>query len=250
MTYHDDSATQLSDPPEVNYELDLELGSLTNLVEMLSPASIFELSIDKAGNRTLRYQIAKRTIDMIFAWALLVILSPIILTTLLVLTITTRGKPFFRQIRMGEGGEPFVMYKFRTMKLDAEALCDDVTNEMDGPVFKNRSDSRITRIGRWLRKTSIDEMPQLINVLSGDMSLVGPRPPIPEEVLEYDPLQKRRLSVKPGLTCLWQVSGRSNTQFEDWMKMDLWYVDHQNLTNDLLLLMKTPWAVISGKGAY
>jgi lipopolysaccharide/colanic/teichoic acid biosynthesis glycosyltransferase len=117
-------------------------------------------------------------------------------------------------------------------------------------VFKNRSDPRITLVGRFLRKTSIDELPQLFNALRGDMSLIGPRPPLPQEVLQYTPLQRKRLSVRPGLTCLWQVSGRNEIGFTRWMKMDLWYIKHQNLLTDFALLLRTPLAVISRRGAH
>jgi lipopolysaccharide/colanic/teichoic acid biosynthesis glycosyltransferase len=136
------------------------------------------------------------------------------------------------------------------MRLDAEQIRHVVANEKSGPIFKNRRDPRITRIGRFLRSSSIDEMPQLFNVLLGSMSLVGPRPPIPAEVEKYKPWQRRRLAVKPGLTCLWQVSGRSEIEFEDWVRMDLWYLKNQKLTTDAQLLARTPASVVSGKGAY
>ena len=123
-------------------------------------------------------------------------------------------------------------------------------NEKDGPIFKNRKDPRITRIGRVLRSTSIDEMPQLFNILSGSMSLVGPRPPVAREVLQYEPWQRRRLTVQPGLTCLWQISGRSEIAFEQWVRMDLWYVANQSFWTDLKLLIRTPSSVISRRGAY
>jgi lipopolysaccharide/colanic/teichoic acid biosynthesis glycosyltransferase len=136
------------------------------------------------------------------------------------------------------------------MVLAAESLQRQVTNEKDGPIFKNRRDPRITRIGSVLRKLSIDEMPQLFNVIRGEMSLVGPRPPIETEVQKYEHWQLRRLAVKPGLTCLWQVSGRCEIGFLQWVRMDLWYIDRQSLLLDLILLAKTPWSVLSGRGAY
>ncbi len=202
------------------------------------------------GNQSQAYQNAKRLADIAGALTLLVLLSPVLLATLVVLTITTRGKPLFSQERVGHCGRRFRMFKFRTMRLDAHKLQHLVKNEKDGPIFKNRIDPRITKIGRWLRKTSIDELPQLLNVLLGDMALVGPRPPVPQEVANYKPWQRRRLSVKPGLTCLWQVSGRSDVAFEDWVRMDLWYVQHQNLWTDAKLLVRTPLKVITCKGAY
>ncbi len=179
------------------------------------------------GNRSGDYQSLKRAMDFLGAMVILILASPVLLTVLLILMVTTRGKPIFSQTRIGLCGRHFRMFKFRTMRLDADKLQHLIQNEKDGPIFKNRHDPRITRLGRWLRKTSIDELPQLVNVLLGHMSLVGPRPPVPKEVAQYKPWQRRRLSVKPGLTCLWQVSGRSKIGFEDWVRMDLWYVKHQ-----------------------
>ena len=142
------------------------------------------------------------------------------------------------------------MWKFRSMVVGADARLHLVPNEAQGPIFKNRRDPRITRIGAILRKTSVDELPQLFNVLLGHMSLVGPRPPVAREVAEYEPWQLRRLAVKPGLTCLWQVSGRSEVGFEDWVRMDLWYVDNQSLLTDIELLLATPRSVLSCRGAF
>lgn len=202
------------------------------------------------GNRSPWYLAAKRTLDVVGALGLLVALSPVLLTTYLVLLFTTRGRPLFRQERLGCRGLPFIMYKFRTMRMDAVERQPEVQNEQDGPIFKNRRDPRITRVGRFLRSTSIDETPQLFNVLLGQMSLVGPRPPLAEEVARYAPWQRRRLAVKPGLTCLWQVSGRSEIGFEQWVRMDLWYVKNQSFLTDVRLLVKTPVSVLSRRGAY
>ena len=202
------------------------------------------------GNRSAVYLAAKRVFDVAAAIVLLILFSPIIVTTFAVLTFTTRGRPLFLQTRLGHRGRPFTMLKFRTMSADAEAKRNEVGNEQDGPIFKNKTDCRITRIGRILRVTSIDEMPQLFNVLAGHMALVGPRPPIGDEVAKYEPWQRRRLSVKPGLTCLWQVSGRSDVGFDRWVEMDIWYVENQNFANDLKLLLKTPWSVLSRREAY
>jgi lipopolysaccharide/colanic/teichoic acid biosynthesis glycosyltransferase len=202
------------------------------------------------GHPSKFYHASKRAFDLVGALLVLCLLSPILLTVYLVLVVTTRGRPFFSQARLGYQGKPFRMLKFRTMSLDAEARRDEVKNEKDGPIFKNRGDARITRLGRVLRCTSLDETPQLLNVLLGHMSLVGPRPPIGQEVAEYEPWQRRRLAVKPGLTCLWQVSGRSEIGFTDWMRMDLWYVRNQSWPTDLTLLARTPWSVLSGRGAY
>jgi lipopolysaccharide/colanic/teichoic acid biosynthesis glycosyltransferase len=202
------------------------------------------------GNGSPWYARAKRAVDVVGAGALLCVFSPILLATYLVLLLTTRGRPIFCQQRLGQGGRPFTMYKFRTMQPDADQRQHTVRNEQDGPIFKNRCDPRVTRVGRFLRSTSIDEMPQLVNVLLGQMSLVGPRPPLKREVAQYRPWQRRRLTVKPGLTCLWQVSGRSQIGFEQWVRMDLWYVRNQGLLTDLRLLARTPWSVLSRRGAY
>ena len=202
------------------------------------------------GNRSCGYLAAKRALDVLGAAGLLLVFAPVVLTAYLVLWLTTRGRPIFCQERLGLGGRPFTMYKFRTMQPDAIRRQHAVKNEHEGPIFKNRRDPRITRLGRFLRSTSIDEMPQLVNVLLGQMSLVGPRPPLRTEVAQYKPWQRRRLTVKPGLTCLWQVSGRSEIGFEQWVRMDLWYVSNQGLWTDLGLLARTPCSVLSRRGAY
>ncbi len=206
--------------------------------------------VASAGNRGVLYVCAKRVFDIVGAASLLILFSPIMLVTLLLLTITTKGRPIFVQKRIGFRGQPFAMFKFRTMRLDADVVQHQVANEKDGPIFKNRRDPRITRLGRILRSTSIDEMPQLFNVLLGQMSLVGPRPPVAREVAKYETWQNQRLAVQPGLTCLWQISGRSEVGFQDWVRMDLWYVENQSFWNDLKLLLKTPYSVITGRGAY
>ena len=202
------------------------------------------------GNRKTGYLLAKRLLDECGAAALIVLFSPILLVTFAVLMVTTKGNPLFFQERIGHRGRRFRMVKFRTMRLDADKLQHVVVNEKDGPIFKNRRDPRVTRIGRFLRSSSIDEMPQLFNVLLGSMSLVGPRPPVAKEVVQYAAWQRRRLAVQPGLTCLWQISGRSEVQFEEWVRMDLWYVRNQSFWTDLKLLVRTPASVVSGRGAY
>lgn len=202
------------------------------------------------GNQSLVYLATKRVCDVIGAAVCLVLFAPIMLATFFVLMVTTRGRPIFCQERVGFCGRRFPMFKFRTMRLDADRIQSQVVNEKDGPIFKNRRDPRITKIGRFLRSTSIDEMPQLFNILLGHMSLVGPRPPVVKEVVQYKAWQFGRLGVKPGLTCLWQISGRSEIGFEDWVRMDLWYAEHQNLWTDLKLLVRTPLSVLSRRGAY
>lgn len=203
-----------------------------------------------AGNRTAAFLALKRTLDVVGAAALLLLLSPVMLVTWLLLVCTTRGRPIFVQQRVGFLGRPFRMYKFRTMVVDAALRRDSIENHQDGPIFKNFRDPRVTRVGRLLRSLSIDETPQLVNVLLGQMSLVGPRPALADEVRQYEPWQRTRLTVKPGLTCLWQVSGRSEIGFDEWMRMDEWYVQHQTLWIDLILLARTPWSVLSRRGAY
>lgn len=203
-----------------------------------------------AGNRSATFVALKRVIDMAGATILLLLLSPVMAVTWLTLVWTTRGRPIFVQERVGFLGKPFRMYKFRTMILDAALQRHAVENDKDGPIFKNFRDPRITALGRVLRSLSIDETPQLFNVLLGQMSLVGPRPALADEVRQYEAWQQTRLTVKPGLTCLWQVSGRSEISFDEWMRMDAWYVDHQTLWTDLVLLIRTPWSVLSRRGAY
>ena len=162
-----------------------------------------------------------------------------------------KGPILFGQVRSGLYGRTFTMWKFRSMVADAERLkaALEAKNEMDGPVFKITDDPRITRLGRFIRKTSIDELPQFWNVFIGEMSLVGPRPPIPAEVEKYERWQRRRLSMKPGITCIWQVSGRNNVDFKTWMQQDLQYIDNWSLLLDVKLLLKTVPVVLLGVGA-
>jgi len=206
--------------------------------------------VQPEGNESHGYRALKRALDILGAVAAIALFGPLMLLVFVALTITTRGNAIFVQERIGYCGRRFRMYKFRSMRMDAAKFQHLVSNEHSGPIFKNRRDPRITRIGRFLRSTSIDELPQLFNVLKGDMALVGPRPPIASEVINYAPWQRRRLAIQPGLTCLWQVSGRSEIGFEDWVRMDLWYSRHQNLWTDLQLIWKTPLSVLSRRGAY
>jgi lipopolysaccharide/colanic/teichoic acid biosynthesis glycosyltransferase len=203
-----------------------------------------------AGNPSAGYRALKRGLDIAGALVLLALLGPLMLAIYLVLLVTTRGKPLFWQVRAGYLGRPFRMAKFRTMRLDAERVKAAVANQAAGPVFKNRRDPRVTRLGWWLRKTSLDETPQVFHVLWGQMSLVGPRPLDVREVARFAAWQRRRLAVVPGLTCLWQVSGRSDVGFEDWVRMDLRYVRTQGLWTDCKLLLRTPWSVLCCRGAY
>ena len=193
----------------------------------------------------------KRFFDIASSGLALWCLAPLLLVVAALIKLTSRGPVLFRQQRVGLHGKPFGMLKFRTMVENAEALKAQLAaqNEMDGPVFKMKRDPRITPIGRFLRKFSIDELPQLINVLRGDMSVVGPRPPVPQEVAKYQAWQRRRLSVRPGLTCIWQVSGRNEISFEQWMYMDLQYIDNWSFKKDVELVLKTFPVVLTGKGA-
>jgi exopolysaccharide biosynthesis polyprenyl glycosylphosphotransferase len=195
--------------------------------------------------------VVKRVIDIIGAGIGLLMLSPLLLLTAALIKLKDRGPIFFGQERSGLYGKTFTMWKFRSMVVNAESLKSELAaqNEMDGPVFKIKHDPRITPIGRFIRKTSIDELPQLWNVLVGDMSLVGPRPPIPAEVAQYERWQLRRLSMRPGITCIWQVSGRNNIDFETWMKLDLQYIDNWSLFLDIKLLLKTIPVVLLRQGA-
>jgi len=193
----------------------------------------------------------KRMIDVLISSLLLVILAPIILIIAILIKATSEGPIHFTQQRIGYNGRIFACLKFRTMVKNAEELKKDITelNEMDGPVFKIKNDPRITKIGRFLRKTSIDELPQLFNVLKGDMSLVGPRPPVPSEVCEYELSDRRRLSMRPGITCSWQVNGRNSIPFKKWMALDREYIDNWSLWLDIKILAKTIPAILSRKGA-
>ena len=210
-----------------------------------------ELKFENKQNLRV-YEICKRTIDIIGAGLGLILLSPIIAIVACAVKFTSKGPIFFSQKRVGKNGELFEMYKFRSMVVNAEELKEDLEeqNEMSGPMFKIKDDPRITKVGKFIRKTSIDELPQLWNVLKGDMSLVGPRPSLPKEVEQFDNWMFKRLSVRPGLTCYWQVSGRNNIDFEDWMKLDCRYVDERNLWIDIKLIFKTVFVLFGDKNAH
>ena len=204
------------------------------------------------GSGRPQYLAWKRALDVAWSAAALWVLFPFLLAIAALVRLTSKGPVFFRQTRVGLHGQEFHMLKFRSMVANAAGMQADLAklNEQSGPVFKIKRDPRVTPLGRVLRKYSIDELPQLVNVLRGDMTLVGPRPPVPHEVAQYEPWQWRRLSVPPGLTCLWQVSGRNDIAFQDWMYLDLQYIDHQNLGQDLNLLLRTVPAVMSGRGSH
>lgn len=214
--------------------------------------SIFEEStIVNIKDKGKIYDLSKRTLDIISSLTGLIVLSPILLLTYLAIRLESKGEGIFSQTRVGLNGQEFKIYKFRSMVKDAEEMKGDLKehNEMSGPMFKIKDDPRITRVGRFIRRTSIDELPQLINILKGDMSLVGPRPSLPEEVKEFEPWMMERLSVKPGLTCYWQVLGRNNIDFEDWMKLDIKYVNERGFLVDLKLIFKTFFLLFGDKNA-
>jgi exopolysaccharide biosynthesis polyprenyl glycosylphosphotransferase len=193
----------------------------------------------------------KRLVDIACSATALVLLSPLLVGTALAIKLTSPGPVLFRQVRVGLHGAHFNLLKFRSMVVNADAMKDQLLaqNEQKGPVFKMKRDPRVTAIGRFIRKFSIDELPQLINILRGDMTIVGPRPAVPREVAQYKVWQRRRLSVRPGLTCYWQVGGRNEIGFEEWMQLDLRYVDNWNLKIDAELILKTFPVVLFGKGA-
>ena len=198
------------------------------------------------------YAIGKRAFDLAAALIGLFLVTPLLPFIVMLIKLETPGPVLFRQARVGRCGRLFACFKFRSMAVDAESLKDDLRhlNEATGAAFKIKDDPRVTGVGRFLRRSSLDEFPQFLNVLRGDMSIVGPRPQIPAEVADYTPTQARRLLVKPGLTCLWQVSGRSHLDFSEWMELDRQYVDATGPGMDLRILLRTLPAVIQRKGAY
>lgn len=202
--------------------------------------------------RVITYRKRKRILDIVGSAILLALLFPVFLVCGLLIKLTSRGPIFYVSDRVGLCGRKFPFYKFRSMYVDADkrlaALKDQ--NEREGPIFKMKDDPRVTPVGRVLRKYSLDELPQLLNVFLGHMSLVGPRPPIPHEVEQYNAYMAERLSVRPGITCYWQVMGRSDLTFEEWMELDHRYLQEMSVWVDLKILLKTPLAVLRGDGAY
>ncbi|HEX2937811.1 MAG TPA: exopolysaccharide biosynthesis polyprenyl glycosylphosphotransferase [Ruminiclostridium sp.] len=203
-------------------------------------------------NRRYIYYILKRLADILLSVLALVVLSPLFLITAIAIKFDSKGSTFYSQLRVGEKGRTFHMYKFRSMCADADKQLENLKslNERDGPVFKIANDPRVTRVGHFIRRTSIDELPQLINIIKGDMSIVGPRPPLLNEVKQYTLYQMQRLSVKPGLTCYWQISGRSNISFDEWVELDRKYIKESSLWTDFKIIVRTVPAVLFGRGAY
>jgi len=197
-------------------------------------------------------QASKRALDIVGSVLFLLAFSPLFLLLAMLVKLEDRGPAFFRQTRVGRFGRPFLLYKFRSMRLNADAELQALlarNQHGEGVTFKMKNDPRITRVGKWLRRFSLDELPQFFNVLRGDMSLVGPRPATPREVALYALADRRRLAVKPGLTCFWQVSGRSNIDFSGQVRLDVLYIETAGFWADLKLLLQTVPAVVSGKGA-
>lgn len=207
----------------------------------------------KIINSKKRYLLLKKVLDLFGSLFGLVMLSPLFLIVAIAIKIEEpKGAVFFSQVRLGKNGKPFKIYKFRSMCIDAEEKLKELLayNEVEGAMFKMKDDPRITKIGKFIRRTSIDELPQFYNVLMGDMSLVGPRPPLPYEVDEYTQYDKQRLYVKPGCTGLWQISGRNDVGFSKMVKLDIHYVKQQSIVYDIKIIIKTVWVMINPNGAY
>ncbi len=240
------------------YKYDVDIKIIPEMFDRISSVFAFKddleypcLQIVKTPLRGLNV-ILKRMSDVCGSLILLTLMSPLFLLIGLLVKLESKGPIFFRQQRLGKNGLPFYMLKFRSMKNNAESIKSSLLNqnEMSGPVFKLRNDPRITRVGQFIRKYSIDELPQLWNVLRGQMSLIGPRPPLPDEVSKYSDYHWRRMDVLPGMTGLWQVSGRSDLSFEEWIDLDIYYIEHWSFMLEMKILLKTIPVVIKGAGAY
>ncbi len=237
-----------------------EIGVRAQIACDFWPTSLTKINLDTLGGKPLLSLTpppdygdlfaVKRALDIGFSFFVLLMMLPVFIVSAVFIKITSPGPIFFRQERYGLRGRKFELIKFRTMVVNAEDMKTELShlNEMTGPIFKMQNDPRITPVGRFLRKFSLDEFPQFINVLKGDMSIVGPRPPIPNEVDGYEFSQRRRLSVRPGLTCLWQISGRNTVNFDEWVRQDLEYIDKWSLALDVKIIFKTIPAVLRGTG--
>lgn len=218
----------------------------------MESAKSLEGAKEKKDVRAKRgYQVAKRIFDIVMSLLALIVLSPVFLVTAVAIYLDDKGPVIFSQNRNGLNGEVFLMYKFRSMCVNAPELHKELLkmNELDGPAFKMQDDPRVTKVGRFIRKTSIDELPQLINIFKGEMSIVGPRPLPTYETAQCNEYQKQRLLVKPGLTCYWQCSGRNDIPFDEWMELDLKYIKEASFWVDLKIIFMTVVAVVTGKGA-
>lgn len=215
-----------------------------------SPQAYDCVVLSKSWQRPLQVA-CKRLLDVLTSVLLLIVLSPLLLVLAAMVRFTSRGPVFYRWRVVGKNGQPFTSYKFRSMISNADQMkaALEARNEMTGPVFKITSDPRVTRVGQWMRRYSLDELPQLYSVLSGDMSLVGPRPPLMTEYVRFSPYQRQKMAVTPGITCLWQVSGRNQvSDFDQWVALDLEYIRRWSLALDLKILCRTAWVVIAGSG--
>jgi len=211
----------------------------------------YDVKIKENFEKSQIYYVIKRIIDILGSFFGIIILSPLMIIISVLIKIGSPGPVIFSQDRIGQNGKRFKMYKFRSMVQNAEELLNKLKdkNEMSGPMFKMKDDPRITKIGKFIRKTSIDELPQLFNVLKGDMSLVGPRPSLPREVDQFSDYHKQRLIAKPGLTCYWQVMGRNNIGFDEWMELDLKYIKERNTWIDIKLIFKTFFVLFGDENA-
>jgi exopolysaccharide biosynthesis polyprenyl glycosylphosphotransferase len=221
-------------------------------VEALDTPPLWLLEDEPELDERRVYDLAKRALDFAIALLSVIVLSPVLLLIAIAIKLDSKGPVFFKQERLGKGTRRFTMVKFRSMYVDGDERIGELAalNEATGPLFKMRSDPRITRAGRILRRTSLDELPQLFNVLAGTMSIVGPRPPLPRELTGFDDIQRARLRVLPGLTGLWQVSGRSNLPFEEMVRLDLEYIENRSIVMDLRIIAMTVPSVVLGVGAY
>jgi lipopolysaccharide/colanic/teichoic acid biosynthesis glycosyltransferase len=217
-----------------------------------APAAAIEAALLAPPDRPVWMRATKRVLDVFVALAILILTAPLILVAMAGIVLVDFGNPVFRQERIGRNGRCFMMFKLRTMVHGAHDLLPELRrySDVDGPVFKMRDDPRLHALGAFLRRTSIDELPNFVNVLLGHMSVVGPRPPLPEEVAHYDVYALRRLVVKPGITCLWQISGRSQLSFDEWMELDNRYIDTWTPILDLKIIARTVPAVVHGNGAH
>jgi len=209
-------------------------------------------AVDSDVTEPFGYRASKRAFDLVGGAAIALLLVPVVPLVALMIRFDSEGPVFYRQDRVGKGGRLFKFYKFRSMRVDSDRMRAELEsrNELTGPVFKIKDDPRVTAVGQFLRRSSLDEIPQIFNVLKGDMSIVGPRPALPGEVAKYEAWHRRRLEVKPGITCLWQVAGRSQLNFDEWMRLDIEYMSRRSLGTDLAIFLKTIPAVIARRGAY
>lgn len=204
------------------------------------------------NRKSFAFRFLKRSFDIVAASLALVVLSPVFLVTAIAIKADDKGPVFFSQMRAGKDGKDFKFYKFRSMCTDAEAQFENMQaqNEQTGNAFKIKDDPRITKVGKFIRKYSIDELPQLVNVIRGDMSIVGPRPILSHQMAKCGSYEKQRLAVRPGLTCIWQISGRANIKWEQWVELDLKYIREMSLFNDLKIIAKTVPVVLKVEGGY